>query len=131
MQNVDRVADVESLPKPSRLRCLRVDLNTRGGNRLLALDKKTGKVVWWGDTNHQVRDSYYSYPVIANINGERLLISGGGDGGVHAFKMRTGEKVWSYIFGITLFTRLLKRSFTALLTSRPVCATPSRPSQHD
>jgi outer membrane protein assembly factor BamB len=72
----------------------------RGGNRFLALDKKTGKVAWWADTNHQVKDSYYSYPVIANINGERLLISGGGDGGVHAFKVRTGEKVWSYIYGL-------------------------------
>jgi outer membrane protein assembly factor BamB len=38
-------------------------------------------------------------PIVAVINGERLLISGGGDGGVHAFKVRTGEKVWSYIFG--------------------------------
>jgi outer membrane protein assembly factor BamB len=26
------------------------------------------------------------------------MISGGGDGGVHAFKARTGEKVWSYVF---------------------------------
>ncbi|HEV3118745.1 MAG TPA: PQQ-binding-like beta-propeller repeat protein, partial [Gemmataceae bacterium] len=70
----------------------------RGGNRFLALDKNTGKPVWWSDTNHQVRDSYYSYPVIAEISGERLLISGGGDGGVHAFKVRTGEKVWSHMF---------------------------------
>jgi hypothetical protein len=33
------------------------------------------------------------------IGGQRLLLSGGGDGGVHAFKVRTGEKVWSYYFG--------------------------------
>jgi outer membrane protein assembly factor BamB len=70
----------------------------RGGNRFLAVDKKTGAPVWWSDTNHQVRDSYYSYPIIVNINGQRLLISGGGDGGVHAFKVRTGEKVWSHMF---------------------------------
>ncbi len=38
-------------------------------------------------------------PVVAVIGGERLLVSGGGDGCVHAFKVRTGEKVWSYIFG--------------------------------
>ncbi|HZT78935.1 MAG TPA: PQQ-binding-like beta-propeller repeat protein, partial [Gemmataceae bacterium] len=71
----------------------------RGGNRFVALDKKTGEIVWWGDTGHPVKDTYYSNPVVAVINGERLLISGGGDGGVHAFKVRTGEKVWSYMFG--------------------------------
>ena len=32
---------------------------------------------------------------MAVINGERLLISGG-VGGVYAFKVRTGEMVWSY-----------------------------------
>src|SRR5438132_1413740 len=73
--------------------------HARGGSRFLALDKRTGVPVWWADTNHQVKDSYYSYPVIATINGQRLLISGGGDGGVHAFKVRTGERVWSHIFG--------------------------------
>jgi outer membrane protein assembly factor BamB len=71
----------------------------RGGNRFVAFDKKTGEVVWWSDTGHQVRGTYYSNPVVAVINGERLLISGGGDGGIHAFKVRTGERVWSYMFG--------------------------------
>jgi outer membrane protein assembly factor BamB len=33
---------------------------------------------------------------VAVINGERLVIGGGGDGCVHAFKARTGEKVWTY-----------------------------------
>lgn len=71
----------------------------RGGNRFLAMDKHTGAVVWWGSTGLPPRDTYYSVPVIAEINGERLVISGGGDGGVHAFKANTGEKVWSYVFG--------------------------------
>jgi outer membrane protein assembly factor BamB len=72
---------------------------TVGSNRFVAFDKRTGKVVWWGSTGYRPKDTYYSTPVVAVINGERLLISGGGDGGVHAFKVRTGEKVWSYIFG--------------------------------
>jgi outer membrane protein assembly factor BamB len=72
---------------------------TIGGTRFAAFNKRTGAVVWWGTTGYRVRDTYYSCPVVAVINGERLLISGGGDGGVHAFKVRTGEKVWSYIFG--------------------------------
>jgi outer membrane protein assembly factor BamB len=70
-----------------------------GGNRFLALDKRTGKVVWWSSTGARPKDTYSSTPVFATINGERLLISGGGDGGVHAFQARTGKKVWSYFFG--------------------------------
>src|SRR5262245_59919924 len=31
------------------------------------------------------------------MNGTRLFISGSGDGGIHAIKPQTGEKVWSYV----------------------------------
>jgi outer membrane protein assembly factor BamB len=71
----------------------------RGGNRVVAFDKRTGAVVWWASTGGQPKDTYYSCPVVAEIAGQRLLITGGGDGGVHAFKVRTGEKVWSSFFG--------------------------------
>ncbi|HEX5269311.1 MAG TPA: PQQ-binding-like beta-propeller repeat protein [Gemmataceae bacterium] len=71
----------------------------RGGNRFVAFDKKTGEVVWWSETGHPVKNTYYSNPVVAVINGERVLVSGGGDGGVHAFQVRTGKKLWSYLFG--------------------------------
>ncbi len=70
-----------------------------GGNRFVAMNKKNGKIVWWSSTGFAVRDTYYSTPVVATIKGERLLISGGGDGGVHAFKVKTGERVWSHLFG--------------------------------
>jgi outer membrane protein assembly factor BamB len=70
-----------------------------GRTRLVAFDKRTGKVVWWASTGLQPKDTYYSTPVVAVIKGERLIITGGGDGGVHAFRVHTGEKVWSYIFG--------------------------------
>lgn len=68
----------------------------RGSNRFLAVDKRTGQTVWWADTGNQINDTYYSNPVVAVIGGQRLIISGGGDGFVHAFKVRTGEKVWNY-----------------------------------
>jgi outer membrane protein assembly factor BamB len=71
----------------------------RGGVRFVAFDKKTGEVVWWASTGLPITMTNFSYPVVKVINGERLLISGGADGAVHAFKVRTGEKVWSYKFG--------------------------------
>ncbi len=66
-----------------------------GGNRFVAFDKRTGAVVWWGGTGIRVSDTYSSTPVVAVINGERLLISGG-FAGVYAFKIRTGELAWGY-----------------------------------
>ena len=42
-------------------------------------------------------DTAYAAPMIATINGTRLLICGLGDGAVHAIKAQTGEKVWSYV----------------------------------
>ena len=41
-------------------------------------------------------DTAYASPLIATINGMRLLIAGLGDGAIHAIKPQTGEKVWSF-----------------------------------
>lgn len=70
----------------------------RGANRFFAFDGKTGQLVWIADPNLPIRSTYQSNPVIAVIGGQRLLITSGGDGALHAFKIRTGERVWSYIF---------------------------------
>jgi outer membrane protein assembly factor BamB len=70
-----------------------------GRTRFVAFNKKNGAVVWWASTGFRPKNTYSSVPVVATINGERLVIGGGGDGGVHAFKVATGEHVWSYIFG--------------------------------
>ncbi len=69
--------------------------HSRGGHRFLALDKKSGTPVWWSEPGGQPLDTIYSIPVVAVINGQRLLICGGADGALHAMKARTGEKVWS------------------------------------
>ncbi|OWK40487.1 PQQ-like beta-propeller repeat protein [Fimbriiglobus ruber] len=75
-----------------------------GRNRFAAFDGKTGEIVWWASPSEAVkppfnlRGTYYSNPVIAVINGQRLLISGCADGAIHAMKVRTGEQVWSYLF---------------------------------
>ncbi|MFM8271078.1 MAG: PQQ-binding-like beta-propeller repeat protein, partial [Gemmata sp.] len=70
----------------------------RGANRFIAFDGKTGTVVWIGETGLPLKVTYQSNPVVAVIGGQRLLITGGSDGALHAFKVRTGEKVWSYVF---------------------------------
>jgi outer membrane protein assembly factor BamB len=70
----------------------------RGLNRFVAFDGKTGQIVWWSTPNpNTLEGTYYSSPVIAVIDGQRLLISGGADGGLHAIKVRTGETVWSHV----------------------------------
>jgi outer membrane protein assembly factor BamB len=65
--------------------------------RFVAFDKRTGEIVYVSTPGGRPYDTNYSYPVIATINGTRLLIAGHGDGGVHAIKPQTGEKVWSFI----------------------------------
>jgi outer membrane protein assembly factor BamB len=72
---------------------------TVGGTRLAAFNKRTGDVVWWASSGYRVKDTNACVPVVAKIGGQWLVLCGGGDGGLHAFKARTGEKVWSYIFG--------------------------------
>ena len=66
-------------------------------HRFVALDKRTGDIIWISSPGGRPYDTNYSAPVIATIDGTRLLISGSGDGGVYAMKVQTGEKVWGYI----------------------------------
>jgi outer membrane protein assembly factor BamB len=73
----------------------------KGGCRFVAFNKHNGEVAWWSEPGTQPKDTFYSVPVVATIKGQRLVISGGADGGVHAMKVLTGEHVWSYYFGTT------------------------------
>jgi outer membrane protein assembly factor BamB len=66
-------------------------------HRFLALDKKTGEIVWVSTPGGRPYDTAYALPTIATINGLRLLIAGTGDGAIHAMKPQTGEKVWSFV----------------------------------
>jgi len=67
------------------------------GHRLIALDKRTGEVVYVANPGGRPYDTAYAAPTIATINGLRLLIAGLGDGAIHAIKPQTGEKVWSFV----------------------------------
>jgi outer membrane protein assembly factor BamB len=66
-------------------------------HRFVALDKRTGDIMWVANPGGRPYDTAYAAPTIATINGLRLLIVGTGDGAVHAMKPQTGEKVWSFI----------------------------------
>jgi outer membrane protein assembly factor BamB len=61
--------------------------------RFLAVNKYDGTPVWWSDVA-PIPATYYSNPVVAVINGQRLLITGATDGGIHALQVRTGKVVW-------------------------------------
>jgi outer membrane protein assembly factor BamB len=66
-------------------------------HRFIALNKRTGEIVYVASPGARPYDTAYAFPLIATINGMRLLIAGLGDGGIHAIKPQTGEKVWSFV----------------------------------
>ena len=70
--------------------------HTPGRHRYFAFDKRSGEVVWIATPGGRPLDTTYSVPVVATINGVRLLIGGNADGAVYAMKIRTGESVWGF-----------------------------------
>jgi outer membrane protein assembly factor BamB len=66
----------------------------RGAHRFMAFDKKTGETMYISAPGGRPYDTTYAPPIIANVNGTRLLIQGGSDGFVYAIKPQTGEPVW-------------------------------------
>ncbi len=60
-------------------------------------DKRTGEVLFAAKPSPRTRDANtQSTPVIAVVDGQRLLIGASSDGSVYAVKARTGEKVWGF-----------------------------------
>ncbi len=70
--------------------------NWNRAHRLVALDKRTGDIVYASAPGTRPFDTAYAPPTIVTIGGQRLLIQGLGNGGVHAIKPQTGEVVWSF-----------------------------------
>jgi outer membrane protein assembly factor BamB len=70
--------------------------NWNRAHRLMALDKRTGDIVYASAPGTRPFDTAYGPATIATMNGQRLLIQGLGNGGVHAIKPQTGEVVWSF-----------------------------------
>jgi outer membrane protein assembly factor BamB len=89
----------------------------RGAHRFMAFDKKTGETVWVSSPNIRPYDTTYAPPIIADVNGTRLLIQGGSDGHVHALKPQTGELVWKYeVSKRGLNTGVVLKGTTAIVT---------------
>lgn len=82
----------------------------RGSHRYLALDKRTGAVVWWSNPSGPPYDTTYSCPVVTVIDGRRVLIAGNADGSVHGLEARTGEPLWRF--------RLSKRGLNVSVVER-------------
>ena len=68
----------------------------RPNHRLIAMDKKTGEVVWFSGTRDLPYDTTYSAPSLVTIDGQRQLILGTGDGAIWGFQPRTGKPLWHY-----------------------------------
>ena len=89
----------------------------RGGHRFMAFDKKSGETVWVSFPGLRPYDTTYAPPIIANINGTRLLIQGASDGVVHAIKPQTGEPVWKIeVSKRGLNTGVVVHGTTAIIT---------------
>lgn len=65
-------------------------------HRFYALDKRTGETVWISTPGKAPYDTTYTVAVVREIAGDRLLISGNGDGGIYAMQVATGRKVWEF-----------------------------------
>ena len=73
-----------------------------GGNanrtfRLIAMDKRTGEIVYVSNPGGRPYDTAYPQPLIATIDGVRQLITGLGDGGVYSIEPQTGRKIWGFV----------------------------------
>ncbi|HZL38602.1 MAG TPA: PQQ-binding-like beta-propeller repeat protein [Tepidisphaeraceae bacterium] len=78
--------------------------------RAFCFDKNTGQPVWTSATGAIPTDAPYQTPVITNVNGEHVMVTGSGDGGVYAFQARTGKMLWAY--------KAAKRGFNASVVVR-------------
>ena len=69
-------------------------------HRYVAFNKHTGETAWMARPGGggQVDLTVYSTPVVTTIDGQRVLVAGNGNGGIFAFKVATGEKVWGFPF---------------------------------
>src|SRR5262249_2240350 len=86
-------------------------------HRIVALDKRTGDIIYVANPGRRPYDTAYAAPVISTINGLRLLIVGLGDGATHAIKPQTGESVGSFVSSKRAINTGVAVSGTSVLVS--------------
>ena len=67
-----------------------------GAHRFLSFDTATGRTLYAVAPEGRPTDTIYANPFIAVVDGVRTFFSGGSDGAMHALKVNTGEKIWSW-----------------------------------
>jgi outer membrane protein assembly factor BamB len=67
-----------------------------GAHRYLSLDKASGQALWLSAPEGRPTDTIYANPFVGTVNSVRMFFSGGSDGAMHALKIATGEKIWSW-----------------------------------
>ncbi|MCG3178545.1 MAG: Outer membrane protein assembly factor BamB [Phycisphaerae bacterium] len=70
--------------------------DARGSHRYVALDKRTGRVIWWSAPGGSPEDTTYSMPVVAVIGGVRQLVAPNADGWIYGLEARTGRVLWKF-----------------------------------
>jgi outer membrane protein assembly factor BamB len=70
----------------------------RAGHRFFAFHKMTGATYWVSSPGGQPYDTTYAPLYATEIDGTRMLMTGGGDGSMLAIKPQTGEPVWRFVF---------------------------------
>jgi outer membrane protein assembly factor BamB len=68
-----------------------------GAHRFVSFDKTNGRAIWMTAPEGRPTDTIYANAFIADVNGTRTFFTGGSDGAMHALKISTGEKIWSWL----------------------------------
>jgi outer membrane protein assembly factor BamB len=67
-----------------------------GAHRFVSFDKSNGQIRWISAPEGRPTDTIYANAFVADINGTRMMFSGGSDGAMHALKIATGEPIWNW-----------------------------------
>ena len=66
-------------------------------HRYFSFDKRTGDLLWVSTPGGRPADfNTQSVPVVATIEGRRVIVTGNADGRVYALDAFTGEKIWGF-----------------------------------
>ncbi len=65
-------------------------------HRIIAMDKRSGAILWIMSTRARPEDTTYSTPVFTTFNGNAAMVFGAADGAIYAIQPRTGKVIWKH-----------------------------------